>query len=370
MYLKKLFLFNFRNYSELCYEPIERINCIVGENGIGKTNILEAIHYLAMTRGFSAEKNALQHQAAFFMIEGIFQDAEGFIIEVQCSYTLNKGKKLFLGKKNLSKMSEHIGKIPIVTVLPDDTELVKEASAFRRKWLDSMISQFDPSYLQALIEYERILAQRNSLLQQNLKEGKIDKELLHSYSAFLVRPALYIVQKRKEFLAKFSEPFSFFYGEIVSRSEKPQILLQTPYSFEDEKGWQQAFAYFYSREMTLGRTLVGVHRDDLLFVLENKPLRHFGSQGQIKTFITALKFAQYHFLVQSTGKFPILLLDDVFDKLDEERIARIIKLFPTYLRGQIFITDTSLQRLSSILINFSSTYFVTISNNQIQPVYA
>jgi DNA replication and repair protein RecF len=369
LYLKYLSLLNFRNYSELYYEPAPHINCIVGKNGIGKTNILEAIHYLAMTRGFGSEKNALQHNASFFIIEGGLEE-DGVLSAVQCNYTPSKGKKIFVDQKPVAKMSSHIGKIPIVTVLPEDSDLLKEGNALRRKWLDTIISQFDPLYLQTLIEYEKALAQRNALLQQYVKEKKIDRDILNSLNLLLTRAGVYIGQKRESFLEEFSSPLSFFYRAIVSKAETPDILRQNLLKINTEQQWQEAFAQRYAKELVLGRTLVGIHRDDISFEVDNKPLRYFGSQGQIKTFVTALKFAQYHFLQNKTGKFPILLLDDIFDKLDEERMLRITELFPSYLKGQVFITDTSPTRLASLLAAVVSSHFVTIENNQIQPVNA
>jgi DNA replication and repair protein RecF len=341
----------------------------VGKNGIGKTNVLEAIHYLAMTKGFGVEKNALQHSAGFFIIEGGLEE-EGLLTAVQCNYTANKGKKIFVDQKPIAKMSSHIGKIPIVTVLPEDSELLKEGSSLRRKWLDTILSQFDPLYLQMLIEYEKALAQRNCLLQQYVKEKKIDKDLLNSLNPLLMRAGLYIAEKRERFLDEFSTPFSFFYRAIVAKAETPEILRKNVLKENTEEQWREAFAQYYTKELLLGRTLVGIHRDDINFEVDKKPLRYFGSQGQIKTFVTALKFAQYHFLQNKTGKFPILLLDDIFDKLDEERILRITELFPNYLKGQVFITDTSPARLTSLLAAFASSYFVTIEKNQIQPIYA
>jgi DNA replication and repair protein RecF len=369
LYFKRLSLLNFRNYAELYYEPAPHINCIVGKNGIGKTNILEAIHYLAMTKGFGAEKNALRYEASFFIIDGAL-DEDGMLTVVQCNYALNKGKKIFVDQKPVAKMSSHIGKIPIVTVLPEDSDLLKEGSALRRKWLDTIISQFDPLYLQTLIEYEKALAQRNCLLQQYVKEKKIDRDVLNSLNLLLTRTGIYIAEKRESFLEEFSTPFSFFYRAIVSKAETPEILRQNLLKKNTEQQWQEAFAQRYAKELVLGRTLVGIHRDDINFEVDNKPLRYFGSQGQIKTFVTALKFAQYHFLQNKTGKFPILLLDDIFDKLDEERIIRITELLPSYLKGQVFITDTSPARLTSLLAAFASSHFVTIENNQIQPIDA
>lgn len=349
MHFAHLHLTHFRNYAGLSAEFSPGINVITGNNGEGKTNILEAIHYLSMTRGWHSktEKYALQEHAQYFIIEGLLDDADGRH-NVQCNYLPPKGKKMILDKRPLQKMSDHIGRIPSVAVLPSDTQLIDGSPSVRRKFMDSLICQYSPAYLQCLITYEHALQQRNALLALMAERKRWDPEQLSLWSEQLIAPGILILAARQRFLSRFWPMFLDYFHRIVSDRETPTITLETQFERNDPDEWQLRFIADLERDRYATRTGSGIHKDDLVLAIDGQPIRNYGSQGQQKTFVIALKMAQYELLAAETGTAPLLLLDDIFDKLDMQRLQAIARMLDARVQGQVFITDTSLDRCEKV----------------------
>jgi DNA replication and repair protein RecF len=349
MHFARLYLTHFRNYAGLTAEFAAGINVITGNNGEGKTNILEAIHYLSMTRGWHSktEKYALKEAEQYFIIEGLLDDSDGRH-NVQCNYLPPKGKKMILDKRPLQKMSDHIGRIPSVAVLPSDTQLIDGSPSVRRKFMDSLICQYSSEYLQCLITYEHALMQRNALLALMAERKRWDPEQLSLWNAQLIPPGIFISAMRKQFLERFWPVFLDYFHRIVSDRETPTITLETQYERNDTDEWHLRFLADLERDRYATRTGSGIHKDDLVLAIDGQPIRNFGSQGQQKTFVIALKMAQYELLAAEKGIAPLLLLDDIFDKLDMQRLQAIARMLDERVQGQVFITDTSLERCQKV----------------------
>jgi len=353
VYIHQLTLTQFRNYEELDITFSKGINCILGPNGAGKTNILDAIHYLALTRGFrsSQDKQAIKEGETFFLIQGEAGN-EYIKYKIQCNMVRSKGKKILINQKPLKKSSEHIGRIPLVAILPYDTELITGASANRRKFLDILISQYNPGYLDHLIQYDKILSQRNALLKQFAENQYVDVEQLELWNMQLFPHGQVIHEERKAFIQDFLPVFGEYFHRIVNQTEQPQIVYRSHLVDNTLEEWETLFAERLLKDRVNQYTTGGVQRDELIFQIDEQSVRNYGSQGQQKTFVIALKLAQYHLLAQRTRFSPVLLLDDIFDKLDEFRLQRIANLLDQEIKGQVFITDTSYDRLASV---FNST---------------
>lgn len=319
------------------------LNVLVGKNGSGKTNLLDAIHFLSFTKG------AISSSDAHYIKEGDVQTV------VRGHFTLGKPKELSLaiqaGQKKIFredgqdyvKLSEHLGKYPVVLVVPDDADLVKDSSEARRKFFDSLISQLDRTYLESLIRYNHCLKQRNSLLKMYAESGRPDWGLMESYDAVLVPLGQHIFQKRAAFLQEFLGQFQHYYNLLVA-NERVNLQYESGLL---EKDFKNTLIDARAKDLSLQRTSFGIHRDDFVFSLGNGDLKRLGSQGQQKSFVLAMKLAQMQILKSHKGFYPILLLDDVFDKLDTSRIERLLKLFPTF--GQIFLTDARPDRTLQLL---------------------
>lgn len=349
LFLQSIYLNNFRNYEELKLDFSSSINCFCGPNGAGKTNILDAIHYLALTRGFrnTQDKQAVKQGETYFFNQGEINQGE-HNWTVQCNFAQGKGKRIIVNKKTLRKLSEHIGRIPLVAVLPHDTELINGPSAGRRKFLDQLISQYDSAYLRHLIQYDKVLAQRNALLKQFAEDRRWDEEQMELWDEQLIPHGMGIHQGRTQFIEEFQPVFEEFFIEIVAEGEVPKLTYYSQLAENTELGWKELLMNNRQKDQANQYTGVGIHRDDLRFFIDEQSVRNFGSQGQQKTFIISLKLAQYQLLENQKEVSPILLLDDIFDKLDEHRLAKIAKLLDQKLRGQTFITDTSYERLAKV----------------------
>ena len=349
VHFEALHLSQFRNYAALNARFSAGINVITGNNGEGKTNILEALHYLSMTRGWNSksEKYALKEAEQYFIVEGRLKEAE-LEHSIQSSYMPPKGKKILVNKRQLPKMSDHIGRIPIVTVLPNDTQLIDGSPSIRRKFMDSLISQYSQEYLQNLIVYEHALSQRNALLAMMAERKAWDADQLALWNAQLIGPGMFISKERKRFLELFRPVFLQYFEWIVSDKEVPTLQLETSFLVNEPAEWQQKFAQAQERDRYSQRTSVGIHKDDLIFEIEGQAVRNYGSQGQQKTFVIALKLAQYNLLENEKNTAPVLLLDDIFDKLDMHRLQAIAKILDQRILGQVFITDTSLDRCKQV----------------------
>jgi DNA replication and repair protein RecF len=270
-------------------------------------------------------------------------------------------------------MSLHLGRIPLTAVLPSDTELILGGGTERRAWLDALISQFNADYLNALIAYEKALTQRNALLQSFLEHHTFDAQQLEPWTLQLAEKGSLIARGRLQFLADFSPQFISFYQKMIAEGETPRLQYQTAWDPNQELTPEYFLAFLQqniARDCASGRTQAGIHRDDLIFLLNERSVRYYGSQGQQKTFVTALQLAQYDFLQKQTGKTPILLLDDVFDKLDEYRVKHIVHRLTLDTGGQVFLTDTSLARLKHLFPEEKSDIwgFYRIENGLLFPV--
>ena len=349
MYIQRLKLTQYRNYPTLDLSFSPHINCLVGLNGSGKTNVLEAIHCLAITKSFrSAQDRWLVSEGeTFFFIDGELQK-EDRILSVQRTWSKEKGKKIIVDKAPLDRASEHIGSIPLVAILPSDTQLITGAAADRRKFLDALISQYSKTYLFHLIQYDKILQQRNALLKGFREMRIFDEEQLELWDRQLVPHGQEIARFRKEFIQNFQPIFSQYFDHIVAQGEVPKIVYKSHIGENTVEEWYTLFRERREKDQLNLYTTGGIHRDDLQFMLNGQTIKNFGSQGQQKTFAISLKLAQYFLLMDQRQMSPILLLDDIFDKLDQFRLKRIGELVEEVLEGQVFITDTSLERLKGV----------------------
>ncbi|NNM17220.1 MAG: DNA replication/repair protein RecF [Croceitalea sp.] len=354
MFLKRLSLVNYKNFESknLEFDPV--INCLVGDNGVGKTNILDAIYHLAFGKSYFnpvATQN-IRHGSDFFVIEGEFEknDREEKIV---CSFKKGMKKVIKRNGKAYDKFSDHIGFLPLVIISPADRDLITEGSDTRRKFIDGVISQSDKEYLQALIKYNKVLMQRNALLKYFALNRTFDNETLSIYNTQLQEYGTQIFIKRKQFLAEFIPIFEIQYAEIAEKKEGIQLSYQSKLEENDLKS---LLVEALEKDRALQYTSVGIHKDDLDFSIEGHPIKKFGSQGQQKSFLIALKLAQFHFIKTQAKTTPILLLDDVFDKLDEKRVAQIVALVDGDNFGQLFISDTHAERTENVVKSIHQSY--------------
>ncbi len=347
MYLKKLSLVNFKNYGEVELDFTSRINCFVGPNGVGKTNLLDAIHYLSLCKSYfnAVDSQNIKHKEDFSIIQGDYQ-IDGENEAIYCGIQKSKRKNFSRNKKEYKKLSEHIGLIPLVMISPADTSLIIDGGEERRKFINGVIAQYDRVYLNDILNYNRILSQRNKLLKNIADQNNPDMTMMDVYDDQIVEFGKKIFEKRKEFVAELIPVFERFYKYISLEKEDVTLeyrsqLLNNDFSLLLKKHLQ--------KDRILQYTTSGIHRDDLSMKLAGYPLKKVGSQGQQKTFQLALKLGKFEFIRQVSGKNPILLLDDVFDKFDSERVKQIVRLVSENNFGQIFITDTDEERMISIL---------------------
>jgi DNA replication and repair protein RecF len=347
MYLKKISLFNYKNFSEVNFEFDNKINCFVGKNGIGKTNVLDAIYHLSYGKSYFnplAVQN-IKHGEEFFVIDSEFEKNER-TEQIVCSMKKGQKKVLKRNGKAYDKFSDHIGFIPLVIISPADRDLIVEGSETRRKFMDSVISQLDSNYLQQLIHYQKIINQRNALLKYFALNHTYDNDTLSIYNEQLTEYGQSIFEKRKAFIAEFLPIFNFHHHNITGSEESVQINYE---SHLFENNLLTLLQQNINKDRMLQYTSVGIHKDDLSFEIDNFPIKKFGSQGQQKSFLIALKLAQFEFLKKQSGVKPILLFDDIFDKLDENRVSKIIEMVNADTFGQLFISDTHPERTETIV---------------------
>ena len=325
-----------------------RVTAFVGSNGMGKTNLLDAVYYLCMTKSYFpvSDTDVINKGKDFLRLEGDFFDEDNLIQTIAAKAQPRKKKIFEHDGVAYETLSEHIGVLPVVMLAPDDTDLIKEGSEARRRFLDNTLSQLDRDYLRHVLTYNKLLEQRNATLkklsdEKNYAAADIES-LLSVYEQQMLPCARYIHEKRTQFIADFTPIFNRFYNFIAGVGEKISIVYDSCLFKQDLKDiWFDT----RSKDIILHRTTQGIHRDDLQFTLDDKPLKRFGSQGQLKSFITALKLAQFELLKQNKQTTPILLLDDIFDKFDDHRLKNLLKLLESGNYGQIFLTDTHIERL-------------------------
>jgi DNA replication and repair protein RecF len=347
MILREISILNYKNIREATLRFSDKLNCFVGLNGQGKTNILDAIYYLSFTKSAynSIDSQNITHQEDLAMIQGRYmmdgaQEEEAEIIS--CGIKRGVKKQFRRGKKDYQRLIDHIGLIPLVMVSPQDSELISEGSDERRRFMDSVISQYDKQYLEHLTRYNTLLKQRNALLKQYEEHPmQAPAELFEVLELQMAELGVYLYQQRTDFINRFTPAFQEMYSAISGDSE--QVSLQYTSQLQ-ERNLIEAFARTRQRDLAIGWTTQGIHKDELDMRLGEYPLKRVGSQGQQKSYLLAMKLGQAIFL----GK-PILLLDDIFDKLDQERVERIIQLVSSHRFGQIFITDTDRQHLTAML---------------------
>lgn len=354
MYLKKLNLLNFKTYSELEIELSPKLNCFVGNNGVGKTNLFDSIYYLSFCKScFNSQDTAsISHSADFFMIQGDFIRGDE-VERVQCSLKRDQKKRVRRNDKEYQKLSEHIGLIPLVMVSPADSGLILDGSEERRRYMNGVIAQYDPLYLDDVIRYNKALAQRNRLLKEFSRQKYFDEDSLFIWDDQLAMLGEKIYEKRRDFINRLLPIFQYYYDYISNGHESVDLKYLTQ---AGERPLAELMKEAQGRDKQLQFTTVGIHRDDLNLQLSGFPIKQQGSQGQQKTYLLALKMAQFDFLKELSEVRPIILLDDVFDKLDANRVTRIIQLVSEDHFGQIFITDTSREHLSNILSGLQVDY--------------
>jgi len=352
MFVKKLNIVNFKNHAEREFIFDKKINCFVGSNGVGKTNVLDALYYLSFSKSFinSADVQNITTGGDFFSLRGVY-DVEGVEEVILLSFHKTKGKSLKRNDKAYERISAHIGLLPLVISSPQDISLIFDGSAERRKFLDSALSQFDAAHLTALQNYNRALMQRNKFLKTC--NGVADPILVEMWDRQLILNGEILHENRKKFVADFVGEFQKYYSLVSSDNEVPTL---TYASQLDEDSIANLLKNSLQRDQILQHTTCGVHKDDLIFEVGGLSLKNCGSQGQQKTFLTALKLAQFSFL-NRVGKKPVLLLDDIFDKLDPARVNAILEIVlrdATF--GQIFITHTSPSDLEKMLQGAAGEY--------------
>lgn len=347
MSLQHLTLTNFKNYQSLDVDFSTRINCITGDNGEGKTNILDAIYYLSFCKSFftSIDSQNIKHGEQFFIVQGNY-DFDGQAEDIYCGFEPGKRKRFKRNKKEYERFADHIGLIPLVMVSPYDTNLIIGGSDERRKFMDGIISQFDSQYLYEYQKYIKVLAQRNHMLKETPQTWQIDEDMLQIYDDQLVESGQFIYQKRKDFVIGIEPIFQKYFDAISQGKEKVSLTYQTTLH---DKPLDQQFKENRSIDLATRYTNFGIHKDDLELNMGGQPIKRLGSQGQQKTYLVAMKLAQFEYINNLCGQKPILLLDDIFDKLDQSRVEHIVDLVAQNNFGQIFITDTSTVRIGEIL---------------------
>ncbi len=340
MYLTHISLLNFKNHESLQLSFSRKINCFIGRNGAGKTNILDAVYYLCLTKSYfnSVDQQNILFGQDFFRLQGRFKKNDG-AFEVVYKLPPTKRKELLINDIAVTKLSDHIGNFPCIIISPDDSQLILGSSEERRKFLDGTLSQINHQYLEWLITYNKVLAQRNAALKRFAETRHTDKQLLESYNSQLIPLGTKIYEARKVVIERLQPVFQQFYKEISLEREPVSFNY---FSQLNEKPIDLLLTENLSRDLALQRTDVGVHKDDLEFFIADNKMKKFGSQGQQKSFIIAMKFAQYEMIkaaATATGK-PVLLIDDIFDKLDNERSQKLISLIAGDNFGQVFLTDT------------------------------
>ena len=352
MILKRISILNYKNLEQAELEFSPKMNCFIGQNGMGKTNLLDAVYYLSFCKSATnpIDSQNIRHEGEFFVIQGFYETDQGEPEEVYCGLKRRQKKQFKRNKKEYNRLSDHIGFIPLVMVSPADAELIAGGSDGRRRFMDVVISQYDKEYLDALIRYNKALTQRNALLKS---EQEFDEELMLVWEEVMASAGEVVFKKRSEFIAEFIPTFQSFYSYISQDKERVGLSYD---SHARDASLLEVLKESRVRDRIMGYSLRGIHKDELNMLLGDFPIKREGSQGQNKTYLVALKLAQFDFLKRTGSTVPLLLLDDIFDKLDASRVEQIVKLVAGDSFGQIFITDTNREHLDRILHKVGSDY--------------
>ena len=350
MYLKKLVLINFKNIAQAEITLSERLNCFVGDNGAGKTNVLDAVYYLSMSKSAltMTDGQSVRHGEDFFVVEGTYVGDSGSNDAVNCSFLRRSGKVLKLNGKEYDRMADHVGRFPVVMVSPQDSVLITDAAEERRRYLNAFLSQLDRDYLASLMRYNAVLAERNRFLKSSS-----DEQMLQIYDMQLADHAARIYERRRDIIERMRPLVAEFYRQLSGDREQVEIEYRSELA---SASMGELLLASRERDIVNGFTTSGVHRDDMSLRIGGYPLRKYGSQGQQKSFLMSLKLAQYRILTEVCGERPLLLLDDLFDKLDTSRVENLLTLVAGDDFGQIFITDCNRSRLETILSRAGEKY--------------
>lgn len=364
MYIHELSIVNFKNIEHADFEFSNGLNCFIGNNGAGKTNLMDAIYYLSFCKSFlnPVDGQNIRFDQEFFMIQGKYKRLQSDEI-IYCGLKRNQKKIVKRNQKEYKKLSEHIGLIPLIVVTPSDTNLITGGSEERRRFVDSVISQYDAVYLETLIRYNRALQQRNNLLKQFAGQNIFSAESIEIWDDQLVKYGQQIHAVRKIFIDRLQPIFQKYYELISGGKEMVGLKLVSDLT---DGNYEQLLKDSVGKDRFVQYTTVGIHKDDFDFELAGYPIRKFGSQGQKKTYLVSLKLAQFDFMKEISGLTPILLLDDIFDKLDKGRVEQIVKLVTDDHFGQIFITDTNREHLDQIIAGLDAeSKIFTISDGDV-----
>ena len=355
MILKRISILNYKNLEQVELDFSPKMNCFIGQNGMGKTNLLDAVYYLSFCKSSAnpIDSQNIKHNQDFFVVQGSYLTDEGEPEEVYCGLKRRQKKQFKRNKKEYSKLSDHIGLIPLVMVSPADSELILGGSEERRRFMDVVISQYDREYLSTLIRYNKAMAQRNTLLKAEVEP---DDELMNVWEEMMASAGEVVFRKRNDFINEFIPTFQSFYSYI---SQDQEVVNLSYESHAMQGNLLQIIRESRQRDRIMGYSLKGIHKDDLVMQLAEYPIKREGSQGQNKTYLVAFKLAQFDFLRRTgSNTTPLLLLDDIFDKLDASRVEQIVKLVSGDKFGQIFITDTNRDHLDKILRKIEGEYKV------------
>jgi len=367
MYLKRLSLTNFKNYGQADLEFSPGINCIVGNNGVGKTNILDAIHYLSLTKSFfnNIDSVSIRHGEDYFIIQGAFE-TNGEPENIFCSFQREKQKVQKRNGKEYQRFTDHVGRFPVVMISPADASLISEGSEERRKFLNKIISQYNGEYLDSVLNYNKALQQRNRLLKDFRLNHFFDGEMLSVWDFQLVKYGTVVHTERQLLVNEIMPVFQQYYSLISDSKETVSLKYRSHLS---EGDFNASLRNTVDKDQALEYTTTGIHKDDLIFEMDGYPVKSLGSQGQQKSYLVALKLAKFDYIKRKAGFSPVLLLDDIFDKFDAERVAQIIRLVGNHRFGQIFITDTHQKRLQDILNSLNSDYrLFRIADTEIEEI--
>ena len=353
--LHTLQLTHFKNYTGQGIALSPGINCFVGLNGMGKTNVLDAVHYLCLTKSHKGlpDKLLVQHDAPFLRVEGVFE-MEGAKHKVVLKMPSDKRKELEVNGTTITRLADHIGRFPAVMIAPDDVDLVQEGSEERRRYLDTTLSQISPEYLQHLLIFNNLLKQRNALLKTFAAQRYFEPVLLEAIDRQMPRPAAAIQSERFAMLGKIQPIFEELYRTISGHREQAQIEFHS--DWPEKQDYYAVLQENLEKDRYSERTAAGPHRDDLIFLLDGYPLKKFASQGQLKSFLLALRLAQFEYLRAEKKQEPILLLDDIFDKLDGQRVKHLVALLLERNVRQILITDTQRPRIEEVVGSLDAEY--------------
>ncbi len=354
MHLSQLKLTNFKSYAAQTFDFSPRLNCLTGLNGVGKTNVLDAIHFLCLCKSHAGlnDRHLVLHNEPFFRLEGRFEAGDA-ATKIVAKYQIGQRKEIERNGTAYDRLVDYIGQFPVVMIAPDDVSLVQDGSEDRRRFLDATLSQISPDYLQNLLIYNALLKQRNALLKLFAEQKRFDAILLESLNRQMPVPAQAIFEQRKRFADAFQPLFLEYYAAISGSRETVEVRYESDFGKGD---FMELMQQALEKDRFLQRTSVGPHRDDLALFMDGQAVKKFASQGQLKSFLLALRLAQYEVLRREKNISPILLLDDIFDKLDTQRVSQLVALLIRRDFGQIFITDTQRERIEAVIASFSGEY--------------